>query len=305
MRVLRKIRRLIIDSFGFSKTEANGFLLLIALVFLVAVVPRLYLKHFRQRVPSQQVGQSLEEWEAEMNASIEKKEFRNITIRPTIRDQSPFDPNTSSVKEMINGGLPKFIANRIVKYREKGGVFRRSSDLKKMYGMTDSLFSHVKSFLSLPDLLEKSSKDKNLTNYQPSWTKKEVVRFNLNEATLEELQSVSGIGPVLSELIVKYRDLLGGFYSTDQLKEVWGLDEETIEKVINQSDFSGEVKQTPINTDSIKRLSSHPYINYNLARAIINYRQVHGAFQSLDELLEIKLMNDSLYQKLSPYLSLQ
>ena len=77
-----------------------------------------------------------------------------------------------------------------------------------------------------------------------------------------------------------------------------------IQKITEFADFDIEVEGITVNTDSIKSLAKHPYINYNLARAIINYRQVHGAYESLDELLEIKVMNDSLYQKLSPYLSL-
>ena len=305
MGFLRKVRRLIIDSFGFSKTEANGFLMLFLIVFLVAIVPRLYFKNY-EATPGSMSNQTLDEWAAEMSASIKKKTSKSSYSNPKIIvTQSEFDPNRASVAAMKDGGLPKYLAERIVKYREKGGIFREVTDLKKMYGMTDSIYSGVQNFVTISQAEEKQK-----SAYRDEAKTADIreavvdVSIDLNSATKEKFQHIRGIGSVLSERITKYRDLLGGFYSTDQLKEVYGLKEDVIERIIQQAVFDREVSQRTINTDSIKLLTAHPYINYNLARAIINYRQVHGPYTSIDQLLEIKVMNDSLYQKLSPYLSL-
>jgi len=284
--------------------EANGFLVLILLVFLVAIVPRLYFQNYQAEFSSKDTNQSLEEWAAEMNASITKKKIGHTPLQPVPITQQSFDPNKASVDEMINGGLPGYLAKRIVKYREKGGGFDEVNDLKKMYGMTDSLFSKVKNYVVLSVATRRKDTISDATYREPHWTGTSEISFELNSATIEELQSINGIGPVLSERIVKYRDMLGGFHSTNQLKEVYGLKVEVINKVIERIDTLNPVEQIPINTDSIKSLTTHPYIDYNLARAIINYRQVHGPYKSLDELLKIKVMDDSLYQRLSPYLSL-
>lgn len=303
MSFLRKIRRLIIDSFGFSKTEANGFLVLIVIVFLVAIVPRVYLRNYEKRSTPMN-DQTLEQWATEMSASIQKRESEPRYSKAQLMTQSDFDPNQASVGVMKRGGLPKYLAERIVKYRQNGGSFEEVDDLKKMYGMTDSIYSRVENFVIIPKV-EDNPEFKNETKKTASvWESEVEVSIQLNSATKEEFQRIRGIGPVLSERITKYRDLLGGFYSTDQLKEVYGLKEEVIEQVIRQSVFDGRVSHITVNTDSIKILAKHPYIDYNLARAIINYRQVHGAYKSTDQLLEIKVMNDSLYKKLSPYLSL-
>ena len=48
-------------------------------------------------------------------------------------------------------------------------------------------------------------------------------KVNLNTATVEELQTLSGIGPALSERIVDYREEHGGFESVEELKEVSGI----------------------------------------------------------------------------------
>jgi len=305
MRFIQKVRQLIIDSLGFSKTEANGFLVLIMLVFLVGIVPRIYFDDQFQAAHSSTENQQLTLWGKEMNASISEKEAKKYS-QPKFASgpQRKFDPNVASVEEMQVGGLPKYLAERIAKYRVKGGGFKKPADLKKMYGMTDSLFARIHAFVDIPISDKKKPWKKDSTSHKSNWPKREVVRFELNTATAEELQNVSGIGPVLSERIIKYRDLLGGFHSTDQLKEVWGLKPEVIDKMLDQSDFEATVGQITINTDSIKILAKHPYINYNLARAIINYRAVHGTYESLDDLKKIKVMDDSLYQKLSPYLSL-
>ena len=54
---------------------------------------------------------------------------------------------------------------------------------------------------------------------------------NLNTATLEELDSISGIGPVTARKILDYRQRIGMFSSVDQLLEVSGIGVKTLEKM--------------------------------------------------------------------------
>lgn len=51
--------------------------------------------------------------------------------------------------------------------------------------------------------------------------------LELNTCDSASLESLPGLGPVLSARIIKYRNLLGGYASVDQLKEVYGLSEDT------------------------------------------------------------------------------
>ncbi|MEO9474297.1 MAG: helix-hairpin-helix domain-containing protein [Cyclobacteriaceae bacterium] len=137
--------------------------------------------------------------------------------------------------------------------------------------------------------------------YAPAYTAES--KLDLNRATATQLQKIKGIGPVLSERIVKYRDYLGGFASYDQIREVYGLKPEVVEKLSEITFVEGDIISIELNTDSIKLLAAHPYIDYKLARSIINYRKVHGNYTAPEELLSLKLMTDSLYQKLYPYIS--
>ena len=49
--------------------------------------------------------------------------------------------------------------------------------------------------------------------------------LNLNTATQAELELLPGIGPVLAQAILDYRDSFGGFSTKEQLKEVSGIGE--------------------------------------------------------------------------------
>jgi competence ComEA-like helix-hairpin-helix protein len=57
------------------------------------------------------------------------------------------------------------------------------------------------------------------------------VRIDLNEAGPEELQALSGVGPVLSRRIVEERDRAGGFGSVDDLLRVQGVTTELVERL--------------------------------------------------------------------------
>lgn len=48
-------------------------------------------------------------------------------------------------------------------------------------------------------------------------------RINVNDATLADLQQAPGVGPVLAEAIVRYREAVGGFYFLEELKDVPGI----------------------------------------------------------------------------------
>jgi competence protein ComEA len=48
---------------------------------------------------------------------------------------------------------------------------------------------------------------------------------NLNAATAEQLKGLPGVGDVLAQRIVEFRDAHGGFRSVDQLREVSGIGE--------------------------------------------------------------------------------
>jgi competence protein ComEA len=146
------------------------------------------------------------------------------------------------------------------------------------------------------DTVKKSSVDKQLENIQ---------RISFSEADSIVLQIVPGIGPGSAGRIIKYREDLGGFHSTNQLSEVYGMKPETIELLWEFFEFSPLIfRKIKLNQSTIEEISSHPYISYGEAKVIVAYRNQHGGFQSIDDLLKIRIFKEEWIRKLAPYLDL-
>ena len=117
-----------------------------------------------------------------------------------------------------------------------------------------------------------------LTSSRPGYARAEKFAtgtiVELNSADTTTLKKVPGIGSAFASRIVKYRNLLGGFYSVTQLGEVYGIDEE---RYTNLSPWftvdASFIQQLDVNTLSQDLLRKHPYINYQQAKAIHQTRQ--------------------------------
>jgi len=140
-----------------------------------------------------------------------------------------------------------------------------------------------------------------------NWTKKKpyvVVPFDINEADTAVLKKVKGIGSVLSNRIIKYRDLLGGFVDVSQYKEVYGLKDSVVIALDTLALIGNQYKPETIHINTINewKLARHPYVNKRQAKAIMNYKNQHGDFNSIEDLFNIKLLDSMMISKLSPYL---
>ncbi|MEZ7970636.1 MAG: helix-hairpin-helix domain-containing protein [Cyclobacteriaceae bacterium] len=88
------------------------------------------------------------------------------------------------------------------------------------------------------------------------------------------------------------------------MTEVYNMPKIPKEEIVKYFYLEGDqTLKLNINTDSIIHLSKHPYINWNLAKSIINYRKVHGNYDTVEQITSIKIISDSLYQKIAPYLT--
>ncbi len=296
---MEKIKSWIRIFFGFSRTETNGFLILLPLMAVILFSEPLY-RWYRTTQPQDfsKDAMSLDSLIAQLNwnsrDTILIQEKATVTIHLTA-----FDPNKATQKELSALGLKDFLIRRIVRYREKGGVFRKKADVLKIYGMDSSWYNQVQGSMIFPQKKEPISKT-------PSTRKRSDEPMDINEADSLQLLKIYGIGPALSKRIRTFRDRLGGFVSLEQLHEVYGLDSAVVrqlkKKFVVREGFIP--RQIPLNTATLEGLL-HPYIKRREAQAILSYRLQHGEFTSIEQLAEINLLTHAWIAHVMPYLTLK
>lgn len=293
---MQRIKAWVRHIFGFSRTETNGFLILLPLIFLIllsAPAYRWWVASAEANLPSDR---------EKLDSLISALQWDTATTAPVVT-LFPFNPNTATKEELLDLGINGMVVNRIITYRNKGGRYRVKNDLKKMYGLDSSVFAVLSPYIKLPDRLARQVEPTVIAKPFTS-TRKE--KFDLNTADTLQLQSVFGIGTVRAARIVKFRTKLGGFISFDQLNEVYGLDTATQRQLITHSFIAPGFTPVPLklNTATEAELATHPYLNYKLARAITTYRFQHGRFEAIEDLQRIAVIKEELYHKIKPYLSL-
>lgn len=245
-----------------------------------------------------------------------KKAFKNFN----------FDPNIASVEQFEALGLPKFIAERIDKYRSKGGKFRKKEDFAKIYGLLPDTYERLEPYITLPSADDESlrtpqaevtntervvasaspNEDKVIENkgLNPKINLKQPIRFDLNTGDTTDFMKIKGIGSGYAKRIIKFRDMLGGFVSTEQIRETYGLPPETVEEILKYGFVKNGVKKLKINQISLA-VFRHPYLKYHQTKAIIAYREQHGAFKNVEDLKQIKILDEATILKILPYIEFQ
>jgi len=127
--------------------------------------------------------------------------------------------------------------------------------------------------------------------------------LHLNKADSLSLLTLPGIGPVFAGRIVRYRALLGGYCCLDQLSEVYGMRQETLELVtpLLVLDSSG-LDKLQINSIAFRDLLRHPYLEYEHVKSLFRYIDSKGALESAEEIRQNSLLPDSTLDRIAPYL---
>ena len=184
-------------------------------------------------------------------------------------------------------------------YRSKGGKFYKPQDLEKIWGLPPGFYQRVKEYISIA---KAHQQEENIIQA----TKPEKKNFNVdvNNADTMALIALPGIGSKLALRIINFRNKLGGFYSVDQIKETYGLADSTFQKIKIYLIVDGQVEKINLNTVTKDELKTHPYIKWNLANAIIEYRTQHGDYKSIEDLKNISMLDENTFIKIAHYLSL-
>lgn len=279
--------------FAFSPAETRGMFVLFLLMLLLWVSPLIYrpllTSQYKQLTQDRRIADSL-------IRLIEASSATDLPVHELSPALAPFDPNIVDKATLLSMGVPPVAAASLVKYRERGGKFRVKKDVQKIYGLTEEIYLRLAPYITLPEVRQTTA----------SSQKVKVVALDINKADTTQLMTLRGVGTVFSARIVKFRELLGGFYTTDQLKEVYGINELALENLQKHTYVAeGFVPvQLRINEANAKTLVRHPYISYELAIALLRHREAYGSFTDQSQLKEVPLFTDSIYHKLKPYIAI-
>jgi len=150
-----------------------------------------------------------------------------------------------------------------------------------------------------------SSKNRNSIPFEKQEKKPQyaIVKLEINVCDTSEIVVVPQFGSKRAQKLVEYRENLGGFYTFEQVKEVYILQNMEVEflKKYFTLDVSF-IRKININTASYKELTTHPYIDSYLAKLIINHREKKGKFTSMEEVQKATNAYQELIEKLRYYI---
>lgn len=299
------------DYFTFTKSERIGITILLIIVIIILVIPRLIDDHTETSISGDEL------YKAEVNEflkGIKSNEKLNSNQGQDSRRNTKsgkqftpllFDPNTATQKELEEMGFSEKQAASIIKYRSKGGVFNNKEDFNKLYVVDDETYGIFEPYIRISaasTVSEKLLTEEKISNQSGSGTSDAEKDIELNSADSVELLKIRGVGPVFASRIIKYRRKLGGFTSVEQLQEVYGIDSSRFSQIASQvMTDSIDIIKININTATITELKKHPYLDYYLAKAIIDKRIQKGSYSSVNDLQDIFSKKPGLFEKVAPY----
>ncbi len=346
----------------FNRSQRRGIIIMLLLIILAQMAIFYHYKIFPKKQVASKIPLTLQQQYDSLKVIALKKHKLKIY---------PFNPNYLSDEKAYFLGLSLEQIDKINTYRKTGKYIQSKEAFKKVAGLSDSLYNVLEPYIKIKTL--KKYPEKTYKNHQLSTT-------DINKASVQDLQSINGIGVVLSSRIIKYRNAIGGFTNRNQLNKVYGLEPEVIQrvwqkfKIKSKADPVNHYIVKPVNTATtqdfkavygigdklakrivkyrkkiggftipeqlngvyglkpevinefwqrfkienpakialkinvndanIKELAKNPYISYQLAKKIVSYRTLNGAFRNFDDLLNITDYPKNIHKPICLYLKL-
>lgn len=329
------LEKIIKDYFSFSRKERTAVLVLVSLVTIIFLLPyfvpedsslsKKSLEKIRQQVEQRPTSASRE------NGVYEEHKGKPIydgssnyaaglyTKSEAAGKSVPFyfDPNTLQVEGWKKLGLRNKTIATIRNYLAKGGKFKRKEDIGRIYGILPDEIERLEPYVRIVKVEPGFDSELRRTTFQKEKYAgvgyepyKKSMSFpataDINTADTATLIALPGIGSKLAARIILFRERLGGFYSINQLSEIYGLQDSVFQKIRPRLSLTNPgLRHINVNMATEAELKTHPYLRWNIAAAIIEYRSQHGNFETLDELKKIALITEDLYNKITPYLKIE
>lgn len=283
--------------FWYHKGQRNGILLLLVVILLLQVF--YFLVDFSSDDKIDVNSPSVLAFQRQIDS------LRTITIKKETPKIRSFNPNYISDYKGEQLGMSLEEIDKLLAFRAKNKFINSVKEFQEITNVSDSLLNTIAPYFKFPDWVEKKNQSKNkrraTSNYSIS---KNITIKDINKATANDLKKIKGIGNTLATRIIKYRSKLKGFSYPSQIHEVWGLQKDIAEKVVKTFLIIEKpvIKKRNVNTVSFKELLKNPYIDYNLCKQILEYRDQVAELQNISELKNIEGFPVELYDRIVLYL---
>jgi DNA uptake protein ComE-like DNA-binding protein len=304
------------DWFFFSKSQRIGIIVLMSII-LVLIGIKIAIPYFAS--PKATVQDDFVQRAQAFTASLKHQQINKYNADPHSEKHysslyphytqqtlpapvlSRFNPNTLDSAGFVKLGIKPRIASNILKYRAKGGKFKKTDDFGKIWGISSEQMKLLLSYIDIPaEPVLQSTIDNRSKN------KKTDGIVELNSADTTQLQQIRGIGSGFAKRIAGYRKRLGGYVAIEQLREIYGMTPELYSQIAPHFTINSQlIHKIEVNKASVERLKSHPYLNFYKAKAIFERRLTKGKLKNSNDLRGIDELDDATLNKIMPYLTFE
>lgn len=278
--------------FWYNKSQRNGILILIAIILIFQAI-YIFVDFSNDEVNIKEL--ELSKYQDHIDSlKIIQKEDNKFKIYP-------FNPNYITDFKGYQLGMSVDEIDNLINFRKTGRFVNSAAEFQNVTKVSDSLLTQISPYFKFPEWVSKSKS----TKVEIRGKEVKIDVKDLNTATENNLTEINGIGEKLAKRIIAYRKLLGGFTFDDQLYEVYYLDTVVADKVL----ISFKVIEKPIidkiniNEASFKEILHLPYIDYNLTKKILNYRDDIKEFKNMEELKKIDSFPLNKFNRIALYLT--
>ncbi|ATA90408.1 DNA-binding protein [Capnocytophaga stomatis] len=250
---------------------------------------------------------------SEDKISIEKQQFtelnkeldslRKVALKPKKDTILPFNPNFITDYKGFTLGMKSEEIDRLLAFRKENKFVNSAKEFQEVTKISDSLLLKISPYFKFPDWVNKSKSIEN-KSFNPEVKPKVITKKDVNLASKEDFMEIRGIGDVLSDRILKYREKLQGFSEIMQVSEVYGLEKEVFNRVAEQFEVKTlpNIQKKNLNELNMYELAKIPYIKFDEAKKIIALRSELVNIKSFEELLKISEFNQEKIRKIQMYL---
>ena len=225
-------------------------------------------------------------------ATTSEKPRKERRRREAKIELEPFYIDTATTTYLELLGFTSKQAKLVVRYCEIIGGYPSFEKFAECYAVDSTMAERLRPYLLFTERPELSDKEPEIE-----------FPIEINSADVATLVRINGIGEKSAKQIVRYRELLGGYYSVEQISELQVVTTDNFQRILPQICCdNSKIKKININFAAQNELETHPYLSSRMLKRIINKRLLKGGWSTIEEMIEDNIFSADEAARIAPYL---